>query len=266
MCEIQDIIHWIRTRNFVIYGTGSIGKRFYRQVQRIGSCGNVVAFAETNVDGEKIIDNKMVESIYMVSKDTLVFIAAHEANALEMKNILETYEYQQYIWIYPYLFELELGDPLASDIPIHVNRILVSLKNVYKPAICYLSLKKYCNSNMDAGKLYIKMLKYYTSLDTGRKRWERFCQKIEKCRQDGFFQDFNIKVDEKHRIIDGFHRLVLAKCFGVNILSCDVYHCDEYYMKNCDRVCEEELKKIFDAAEIESIKCADREMRSGIYD
>lgn len=64
MCEIQDIIHWIRTRNFVIYGTGSIGKRFYRQVQRIGSCGNVVAFAETNVDGEKIIDNKMVESIY----------------------------------------------------------------------------------------------------------------------------------------------------------------------------------------------------------
>lgn len=262
--QIKDIINLIQTNNFVIYGNGYVGKRFQKQIMRLGCSDHIAAIAVTNIESN--IHDWQIKCISDIPKEQLVFIAAHDAVASEMKNYLDNAGFKNYVWIYPYLFEMELGFPIKKNVPIGVNELLAEIRDVYMPAIYYLSMKDYCNNNIYNGDFYIRMSTYYTTLRTGEKRWARFRDAIDKCKKVGFSQDFSLKVDEKYFLIDGLHRLVMAKYFGKDELLCDVYQCDEkfYSTKGLGgdiRISEDELKNCYSAEEIKIIKEADIELR-----
>lgn len=263
--QIQDIIHIIKTKKFVIYGNGFVGRRFYRQVQKMGYASNVVAMAVTNLNDKKT-GSELVKAISDVNRGYLVFIAVHDVSVFEMKKKLDSLGFFDYIWIYPYLFNLELGEPVKKNISMKIFDFLEKMSDVYFPAIYYLSVKDYCSRNIYGGRLYIKAIANYTTLETAQKRWDRFSNAIDRCRKEGYFQDHNIKVDENNNIIDGLHRLILAKCFGQQEILCDVYHCEQKYYSRKGiggSICidREELKSLFALDEIEEIKLSDIELR-----
>lgn len=264
--SLQDVISIIKKDKFVIYGYGFVGKRFYKQVQRMGYSENVIAIAVTDIGDEKNTDYVTVQSIYDISKESMVFVAVHDASVLDMQEILDKIGIKKYMWVYPYLFDLELGTPICKDKTVCINDLLTQMNDIYMPAIYYLSLKDYCGANIYNGELYIKMSTAYTTLETGKKRWERFCKTIDECRERGFKQDYNIKVDENNLLIDGLHRLVLARYFGESDIICDVYHCDdEFYSEKgvggSIRINEDELERFFEIEEIRAIQNADVELR-----
>ena len=262
--HIDDIVNYIRTEKFVIYGNGFIGKRFYQQVKKMGCVEHIISIAVTDTVKEENIN---VVSICDVPRELMVFVAAHDENAFEMVNILHNLGFYNYIWIYPYLFELEVGDPIKCNCQIRVCDLLENMRGFYMPAIYYLSMRDYCDENIYNGSLYIKMSTHYTQLETGRKRWERFCRMIDRCIKYGFLQDANVKVDKNYKMIDGIHRLVLAKYFNHDILFCDVYQCDDMFYSTKGiagrsiYIYENELNKYFSCEEIMMIKRADLELR-----
>ena len=110
--QIQDVINLIRTKKFVIYGNGFIGKRFIKQIERMNCKNMISAMVVTNLEENNNSRKDGLKSVYEISKDSLVFIAAHESVATEIKEVLDSIGVSNYIWIYPYLIELELGKPI----------------------------------------------------------------------------------------------------------------------------------------------------------
>ena len=271
MCDIQEtvqlqkIIRLIKEKNFVIYGHGFIGKRFYNYVKKIGCFSHVTAFAVTHLKKDDN-GNKNVKAISAIPRDRLIFIAAHDTNAFEMMSGLKNMGFQDYIWIYPYLIDMELGEPIEKNRKVRIQDLIHNLSNSYAAAIYYLSIKDYCDRNVYDGSIYIRMTSHYTTERTAKKRWDRFRVKIDECLKNGFVQDYNIKVLENNSLIDGMHRLILAKYFNQEFLHADAYrgggsfYSEEGIGGNVF-LQDSDLIQYYSEEEIDIIKEADEELK-----
>ena len=223
---------------------------------------NVLAVAVTNYSYGIIgVNGKPICSIADVDKNNLVFIAAHDEVAKEMQNIVIKQGIKHSISVYHYLFDIELGEPLKRNVKVGVDELFASLKHGYMPAVYYLTLNDYSHGNVYNGSLYKKMCMGFMTEDTAEKRWERFKKAIDKYLKDGFEQDYNIKICKDYSLIDGLHRLIFAKYFGVDELKADIYDCDGDFYSNSNPgmdVCirEEDLSEYYNTEEIEAIQAA----------
>lgn len=265
--QLKDILNLIKTNRFVIYGNGFIGKRFIKQIERMNCKKQISAIVVTNLEGDCNSRKDGLQSVYEISKDSLVFIAAHESVATEMRKVLESIGVSNYIWIYPYLIELELGEPIERNRKVTIIDLISNLSKSYAAAIYYLTIKEYCQNHTYDGSLYKKMTSHYTTEHTAEKRWEIFRRKIEYCQENGFCQDCNIKVLENNNLIDGMHRLTLAKYFGKKYLYADVYAGKgSFYSQNGVGgnvfIQEEDLPLYYTSKEIDVIKKIDTDLKS----
>ena len=264
---MNDVMGLIKNQNFVIYGNGYIAKRLYCIVQEMGVASNVIAVAVTKKkDDENGVDGKPVKEIKDIRRDVNIIIAAHDAVSAEMENNLKRLGFKFYVWIYPYIIELELGKPIKKNCTVPVKDIIANMSKSYSPAICYYTLQDYCSNKNYSGELYVKMMEKYTTKETAQKRWNRFRSRIDECLKKGFAQDYNIKVLNNFNLIDGMHRVVLAKYFGKNVLNADVYiGGDEFYSKydvgGDILIRENDLHSYYNDIEIQRIKEADKKLR-----
>ncbi len=264
--QIKDVLSLIKTKKFVIYGNGFIGKRFIKQIERMKCKNQISAIVVTNLDEKSNSVGDGLKSVYEISKNSLVFIAAHESIATEMREVLDSIGVSNYIWIYPYLIELELGEPIERNRKVKIKDLIRNLSKSYAAAIYYLTIKEYCRDYTHDGSLYKKMTSHYTTEHTAKKRWEIFRRKIDKCQENGFSQDHNIKVLENNNLIDGMHRLILANFFGECYLYADVYKGDgSFYSAEGIGgnvfLQENDLIKYYTKKEIDMIKEADKELK-----
>lgn len=100
-----------------------------------------------------------------------------------------------------------------------------------------------------------------------KKRWKRFQKWIEQCLENGYQQDYSIKVNEDYHLIDGAHRLVLAKYFHADTIFADIYagHGEFYSEAGLGGdvfLREQDLPKYYTEDEIAVIKKALREIQS----
>ena len=183
--QIQDVINLIRTKKFVIYGNGFIGKRFIKQIERMNCKNMISAMVVTNLEENNNSRKDGLKSVYEISKDSLVFIAAHESVATEIKEVLDSIGVSNYIWIYPYLIELELGKPIERNRKVKIKDLIRNLSKSYASAIYYLSIKEYCRDHTYDGSLYKKMTSHYTTEDTAKKDGIFFVEKLKNVREQG---------------------------------------------------------------------------------
>lgn len=169
----------------MIYGNGFIGKRFIKQIERMNCHNHISAIAVTNPDEYGSSEKEILLSVYEIAKDSLVFIAAHESIATEMKKVLDDIGVRDYIWIYPCLLDLELGKPVELNRKVKIDDLMANLSKSYAAAIYYLSIKEYCRNHTYDGSLYIKMTSHYTTEDTAKKDGIFFVEKLKNVREQG---------------------------------------------------------------------------------
>ncbi len=265
--RVNDIKNVLMNEQFAVYGNGYIAKRFYKQLVKIGASNNLAAVAVTEkTEGITGINNKPVTKISDINRDMRIILATHDAVADEMKAVLEKLHFKSYIWIYPYLFDMELGEPIERNRSIALSDLLKINLKVYHLVIYYLSLKDYCNENKYNGELYKKLMIHHSSVETANRRWENFRKKINKCMTNGFTQDYNVKVLENYNLLDGFHRFAMALYFGGYVINADVYKGDkEFFTKDAPGgdvlIGENELTAYYAPNEVEDIKRATEELR-----
>lgn len=266
--NVDYVIDKIKTDYFVIYGNGYIAKRFYKILIKMGISENLYDVAVTEIKKDMIgVNGKKVKRISDIKRNYLVIIAVHNIDAEVMKDNLERLGFKSYIWIYPYLFDLELGRPVRRDCAIDTITLLRGTTKSYTPVIYYLTVNDYCNEKKYGGEVYIKLMNQYCEKETAKKRWLIFRKKIEQCQIDGFVQNDNVKVLESYNIIDGLHRLILAIFFREKYLRADVYGgIDEFYSKKGIGgdvlIDDKKLVKVYNNKEIYDIKKAAEELKN----
>ena len=131
---IEELQERLQTSRIVIYGTGHIGKKFFRALRKNGFEQNIVCFAASQNPSDLV----EIEGIPIrgpeclnVADSLLVCVVVHEALRDEMIHTLQQLGVREYVWIYPFLYEMLLGQPLkkkcgsgSSGHPSHLSERL----------------------------------------------------------------------------------------------------------------------------------------------
>lgn len=262
--QTSDLLKCMREEYFLVYGNGFVAKRFYRCIKKYHCLDKFAGIVVTNANGRVGADGKIVRSISRADKKFLILIAVHNANAKEIEYHLANLGADHFIWIYPNLIDLELGEAIKNDCRMNLHNILDRNCNNYVLAIYYLSLVDYCHNNYYDGSLYMKFCSSYIEASTAKKRWESFKRRIDNGIKNGYKQDCNIKINEDCVLIDGFHRVALARYFDIQEIYADMYSGHgEFYTESCAGnilLADQELLKYYTRDESAAIKMAAQEM------
>lgn len=260
-----DLLKIIEKKDIVIYGTGYVSENFYTMLKIQKLAHKVKCFVVS--DSTKICKNiynvpvkVFEEEIDEIKRsDIYVCIAVHESIKSEIEKYLLKYNINNYVWVYPYIFELVLGIPIINHIEIETKKIIFQQKyDSYAFAVRYLAIDNYYGQNEKGYELYLKALYLQCEKKTAYKRLDNFIQLIKSWEKNGYQDNYTIKIDEKYRLIDGTHRLTLACYYGMERIYCDVFPCSDNYnkiMKVSHLLSMEILQKNgFELSEIEMIK------------
>lgn len=254
----SELARLLQKKKFFIYGNGYIAKRFFECVKNFGALQNLNGFAVTKTDGKTIgIDGKPVVSVGEIrDRDSLLLLAVHDAVAQEMEVAANQLGFQDVIWIYPNLWQMELGEPVKRNVKISASQ-LAAAQEFYNVAIDYLAIRHFLAGRSSG--LYVKMQCAWSTPQVAEKRMESFKARIRAAVQNDTHAFAPIKITESQELIDGMHRTAMALYFGMQTLEADVYSCakalygkDGLYSKGV--LLAEDLPKYYTQAEIDEIK------------
>lgn len=263
----DEFINILQTSKFVIYGAGFWAQRFYNCLKKLGCENNVIAFAvtEQSNNGDKTLFNKEIKLIENVDCNQKIIIAAHNNSTAQMKKTLDDLNFCDYIMLYPYLVQMELGTPIKTNQEINVCEFISQMPDIYYMTIIYLAIENYFHKNKNGDELYIKMQSEFADRKTAVRRLKALHSKISTYSKDISLNDVNVKLNmENNVIIDGNHRMALAKFFNIESVFADIYDVtmDEYlYVYNKAIFSLEKIKSIFTSDEVNQIIEADERMR-----
>ena len=270
MINVDELISVLENNKIAIYGTGFVGKRFYNILVSRGLEKRVDCFVVSNIqDSPKEIYGINVKEVSGIQKEKsrFVCIAVHEAIQSEIVNILNKEKIENYVWIYPYMWELALGKPIERNKWIDVEKIIYKC-NDYRVAIRYLAIENYFGKNDYGFNLYIKAQRMHCEKSTAEKRLQQFCSLIHCWEVTGYNPDHKILVLKNGDLIDGFHRITLAQYYHIQKVKCDLFEDASYWreLEERDKGVELLLGKDIDAMlgagfTFEEIKIIDKKYR-----
>lgn len=223
---IKEIEELLKSKEIIIYGTGHIGKKFLLALKKLGLYDNIFCFAKTDdVEAGETIENIPVYKISQITmKDnSLVCLAVHDSICQELILEVEKTGIEEYVWIYPYLYELLLGAPSKENVRLNVNDLRESSKSDYRMAIRFLAIEEYLKKNTCGFDMYINAFLLQCDEKTAKKRLEKFCNLIESWISSGYDSSYKIQVSQNLEIIDGNHRAALAMYFDEKDILCDMF-------------------------------------------
>ena len=219
----EIIIDKIKNNPFIVYGAGGHATKFVQAVEEMGYRHNILGFAVT----ENVGNNKKIQVIEAVDRDTFIVIAAHDKNARQMERTLKKLGFQKYISIYPYLIEICYGEAYQIGETIDVDSFLEECKYGNYLAVHYLAID-YIMGNNNIGKdLYMHVLGNCSNEQTTKQRWESFSTRVDNYKRGIGFEAYHIKINPQDKfILDGYHRICLAKYFGIRKIKADYFNTD----------------------------------------
>lgn len=226
----SNLLSILKERRIVIYGTGYVAMRFYRALGIHNLAENITCFAVTDMKNQRdtVINGIKVQAIAEIEivDDMMVCIAVHESIKPEIEKLLVQRGIEKFIWIYPYLHDLLLGEKIAENRNISVD-FIISKNDGYGLAIKYLALEQYYKKNQCGFAVYVKAQAMHCEEETAKKRLDKFCQLIASWEKCGYQPDRGCVLDESYRVIDGYHRIALAKYHQQEEIICNVYQCSK---------------------------------------
>ena len=219
----REFLETIKKNKIAIYGTGYVAMRFYDTLIKKNLTKNLVSFITTN-GGSEINGYKVLSISDCRIDNILILIAVHEAVKDDIIKKLESLGYINYIWVYPFLYRLMLGEPVKSNIKVPIYKIVENYKDNYLLATRCLAIDQYFNKNDIGYEIYIKVISLFCSKETAEKRLRQFKKLIENWEQNGYDEKQTISILDNFQCFDGMHRLSLAVYFKQEYVVCDIYN------------------------------------------
>lgn len=222
--SITELINILRKNKVVIYGAGYVATRFYQSLKEYGLENNVFSFVTTkgnnlNIEGLPIIKIDRLD----FNEQIIVCIAVHESIKDDIIANLEKKGFKNYIWIYPFLYELMIGKPIYSDVRVPISEIWDAVHEDYGMAIRYLAIDNYYLKNTNGYEIYKKSLSLFNSEKTSEQRLEQFIRLIKNWEQKGYDVSKCSSIFEDYQIFDGAHRIAIASYFNQGYVMCNIY-------------------------------------------
>lgn len=221
--DADDLKRIIASRECVIYGAGYVAQRFFKTLRRQGLGERIKAYVTssntvTSVEGFPVIS---LDGLKKYS-NPLVLIAVHEAIVSQIEIALQKKGYREYIWIYPFLYEVMLGKPYISDVSL-TTIWRASKDSIVLPAR-YLAIEQYYGKNDYGYEIYKKSIKLLDSADdVVEKRLREFLKLIINWEKKGYDENKPVKILGNGLIVDGAHRISLALYHRLSNVKCEIY-------------------------------------------
>ena len=266
MYSVKELTDILCNNDIVIYGAGFQAKRLYKCLKKMGISNRIKSFAISSLDADSpsFVNDKPLCAITDVSEGPIILISAHNKSAEQMESTLHTINLSNYIVMHPYLNLLEYGEPIIRNTMIEVDSILKNMRQLYYVDIIYLAIEKYFNKNNIGDKLYLTMQSKYSNMDTAHNRLNELYNKIKSYTLESAECDYSIRLSSDNIILDGNHRVALAKYFEVERIKADIFDVTfEEYVETLENAVFtlDELKKIFTPYEVQLIFDIDRKLR-----
>lgn len=261
----SELIGMMRAQPFIVYGNGYVAHRFYGCIKSLGAASRLAGCVVTHAkNGDMGADGKPVASIADISNtNRLLFIAAHDAVAGAMEKTARRCGFQNIVWIYPWLWQLELGEPIETRRRLFTKE-LVAAQRFYNLAIDYLTIQRILDGNNT--ELYTKMQSAWSTPGVAIKRLETFKARIRDAVLHGLDSGVTVKISERCELLDGMHSAALAMYFGREEIYADVYPSDRslydsgaIYRRGV--LMEDDLPKYYTNGEICEIQKTYRKLR-----
>lgn len=212
-------------KEIVIYGAGHVGQKFYRTLRMYGMEKQVICFAVTGQAGEEAwaegVPVKCIHDIF-IGSNTLVCLAVHETLRDEMAGIVRQIT-GQYIWIYPYLYDLMFGKPESINREIRISEILKTCGNDARLAVRLAAVEQYNGKNSYGYDYYIRAQMMHCTEYTAEQRLEQFKRLMADWEKHGYQREYPLSLNRGYEVIDGNHRLSLAAYHRLDTILCNIY-------------------------------------------
>lgn len=231
MKKYLEIYNILKKRKIVIYGTGHVAMKFYDLLVWRGLNSNIESFLVTRISDKKEIKQIPIKKIdeFENKDEYIICIAVHTALRDEVEGELARWGYTNILWIYPYLYELLFGEPKKENVIVSVDDIIQHNLD-YRFAVRYLAVENYFGKNQYGAEIYIKAQSLHCECETARKRLDKFYELIEQWEKNGYDSRYRIYIDENGVLLDGAHRVTLAKYFNCKEFNCDIFSKSEHFI------------------------------------
>lgn len=221
ICELEKILY---ENKIAIYGAGYVAKQFFESIKKRGLAEKTECFV-TSKEEKSIFCELPVISIDKFSNEerTVICVAVHESIKDEIIDLLERKGYYNYVWIYPFQYQLMLGRPLKKAVRVSLADIVLKEKEYYGLTIRYLAIEQYYNKNEIGYEIYVKAWSLSCGIETAQARLDSFIKLIKSWESEGYDESRASSILDNNEIIDGTHRIALAVFEKREYIVCDIY-------------------------------------------
>ncbi len=223
--NVTDLLSAMSKNKIYVFGTGFVCKKFLSALKTVGYERYVKGFIVTFLRSVNIMDGIPVRLINddALDRSRLVCIAVHESLKNEIVQELEKYGFSNYVWIYPLLFDLAFGKPIAVKKEVPLKEIYLAMREYYHVFVRYLMIEQYYGRNTYGQNIYIKAFNLINSHKTAEIRLGQFLEVIKNFELKGYNKNCPSGMLENFEIFDGSHRFALNIYHKNDTLSCNVY-------------------------------------------
>lgn len=234
---VEEIISILKTKKLVVYGTGFVAKRFYEVMQENGLEDNISYYIVTNPTVLEFQGKKVIGIMdYKSTDEEIIIVAVHEAVLEEIICELKDRGVNTYIWIQPYLLDIEINTTSKGKSIIETATLMEKWKEYYIFAIRFLVIEEYYGKNNYGYETYLKANCLFSNEETSKKRLESFLELIKSWEKKGYDQSHLLCVDANNLLIDGGHRFSLILYHGIKEVECVKYYSNFKIRKFFDKV------------------------------
>ncbi len=231
--EFQNVL---KENGCYVFGCGYVSNLFCEALDQRKLASSIKGFIVSSPTPGMRFRNSEVRAFddRAIDRSSLVCVAVHEANALAICDMLAEAGYRNIVWIYPYLHGLLFGDPLVSDAYVSVSRILERQDaNHYWLTVRYAAASAIADKlelDLNAvSDLYLKCQQLHCDESTAYRRLEQLRHLVSSMSENGYDPERPIIIDTDFRIIDGLHRLVVARLLGIERIPCNIVVSNAHY-------------------------------------
>lgn len=220
----KELLKLIRANKIIVYGAGYVAERFCNALKLHGLHGQIECLTTTSKSNAFLCDKEIINMNQITDYEKYLFcIAVHESVRDEIIKSLQEKNIYNYVWVYPNLFELILGEPINTNIQVPVNKIWLANRNNYATAIRYLAIDNYFGKNAEGYDIYIRAMSLYCNVETAKKRLTQFVDLIRSWESDGYNKEYPVFLFDDLVCFDGAHRFALATYFGLDMIACNIF-------------------------------------------
>lgn len=218
----------LKGKKIIIYGTGHVGRKFYRALQARGMGQQVTCFVRTRDVGQ----NERLDGVRVcrfddirMDEDDLICLAVHESIRGEIEETVRQ-RTDHYLWIYPHLYELMFGEPECRDVELPVEALFGDFGEDLRLGVRLAAIEWQDGLNGFGSESYVRAQMLHCDKETALRRLEQFQRLIEDWKRSGYRKCHRLALTRGYGVIDGNHRLAMAVYTGQKTIHADVYPTD----------------------------------------